>query len=313
MRKTIGIVGLGKMGGGIARHLMEKGWEVYGFDRSAGTVAALEAEGLRPVSSLAELAARLPAPRLIWLMLPAGKVIDETLFAKDGLAPCLEKGDTVVDGGNCFYKETVARERKMARRGVRYIDVGFSGGPSGAREGGCLMVGGDEGAFRAHEDLFRDLARPGGYRFFPGVGAGHFVKMVHNGIEYGMMQAIGEGFAILKKSKYRIDLARAAEIYDAGSVIESRLTHWLLDAFRAEGNDLAGISGSVGHSGEGEWTAQTARALGVPAKIIEESYKFRVRSAKAPSFTGKVVSALRGRFGGHAVAKGKPQDRPAAR
>ena len=166
------------------------------------------------------------------------------------------------------------------------------------------MVGGDEKSFKTFEPLFKNLSKDGNaYAFFPGAGAGHFVKMVHNGIEYGMMQAIGEGFAILKKSKYKLNLTKAADIYQKGSVIESRLVGWLRRAYEQDGEDLKPISGVVGHTGEGEWTAKTAKELNVPAAIIEGSYKFRVQSKKKPSYIGQVVSALRGQFGGHPVRK----------
>ena len=165
------------------------------------------------------------------------------------------------------------------------------------------MVGGDEASFQALEPLFKDLAADGAYQFFKGSGAGHFVKMVHNGIEYGMMQALAEGFALLKKSKYKLDLTRVADIYSHQSVIESRLVRWMKSAFEEYGENLANISGSVAHSGEGEWTVKTAKRLGVSVKIIEDAFTFRVQSKKKPSYTGKLLSALRGQFGGHSVKK----------
>ncbi|OGG50486.1 6-phosphogluconate dehydrogenase (decarboxylating) [Candidatus Kaiserbacteria bacterium RIFCSPHIGHO2_02_FULL_54_11b] len=307
-RKEISIIGLGKMGAGIARRLLEKGWTVHGYDANAAAMQELAKEGLKTADSPPALIAQLPTPRLLWLMIPArGKSesdprpVDELLFGKDNISALLEKSDVVIDGGNSYYKEGIERGKKLGGLGVSFIDVGFSGGPSGARNGGCLMVGGDTAAFRANEQLFRDLSVEGGYQFFEGAGAGHFVKMVHNGIEYGMMQSIGEGFAILKASEYKLDLARVADVYNHKSVIESRLVGWLGNAFEEYGQDLDAVSGTVGHSGEGEWTAKTAKELGVEAKVIEESFQFRVRSAESPSFIGKVVSALRGQFGGHSV------------
>jgi 6-phosphogluconate dehydrogenase len=299
--RELGIIGLGKMGGGIAKRLLKKGWKVHGYDMSVSTVRELAASGMEPAASLPELVAQLPQPRLVWLMVPAGKTVDAVLFGEQGIAKKLSRGDVVIDGGNSFYKDSIRRAKKLSALGITFIDVGFSGGPGGARQGGCLMVGGNEADFRRIEPLYRDLALEDGYRFFKGVGAGHFVKMVHNGIEYGMMQALAEGFAILKKSKYKPDLAKVAESYNHGSVVESRLVGWLESAYRAYGENLAAISGTVGHSGEGEWTATTARELKVPATIIEESFKFRVRSAKKPSYTGKVLSALRNQFGGHSI------------
>lgn len=181
------------------------------------------------------------------------------------------------------------------------MDVGTSGGPSGARNGACLMVGGDKKIYEYLLPLLVDIALPNAVEFFKGAGAGHFVKMVHNGIEYGMMQAIAEGFTILKKSSYNLNLNRVADIYNNGSVIESRLTNWLKNAFHVYGEDLALISGSVAHTGEGAWTVDAAKAMKLKAKIIEESFKFRVESEKNPSFGGKVLSALRNQFGGHSV------------
>ena len=303
--KAIGIVGLGKMGAGIARHLVEKGWVVSGYDANTSTMQELSKEGIKTAESPAALVEQLPLPRLVWLMVPAGKMVEEVLFGTNGVATKLSKNDIIIDGGNSYYKDSVAHAKKLEAFGVKYIDVGFSGGPSGARNGGCLMIGGDEATFTTHEPLFKDLAVEGGYQFFEGAGAGHFVKMVHNGIEYGMMQSLGEGFAILKASEYKPDLTRVADIYNHRSVIESRLVGWLGSALEEYGPELDDVSGVVSHSGEGEWTAKTAKELGIDAKIIEESFQFRVRSAENPSFIGKVVSALRGQFGGHAVFEKK--------
>lgn len=301
MKKEIGIIGLGKMGGNIARRLREKKWTVYGMDASASTTRQFKKEGVRGVHSVQELVSNLSSPRTVWLMVPAGKIGDELIFGKDGLAKFLSKGDIIIDGGNSYFKDSMQRAKKIAKFGIKFIDVGFSGGPSGARSGGCLMIGGDEASFRTLEPLFKDLARERGYQFFKGSGAGHFVKMVHNGIEYGMMQSLAEGFALMKKSTYKLDLKRVADIYNHGSVIESRLVGWLKNAFEQHGSDLSAVSGSVGHTGEGEWTAKTAKEMNVSVKIIEESFKFRVHSAKKPSYTGRVVSALRGQFGGHSI------------
>ncbi|MEY4747441.1 MAG: hypothetical protein RLZZ416_490 [Candidatus Parcubacteria bacterium] len=303
MQKTIGIIGLGKMGSGIARHLLEKGWEVHGFDSSVAAVQGLGKEGMTRAESPTELALQLPAPRLIWLMVPAGKAVDEVLFGTGGIAQKLGSGDVVIDGGNSFYKDSIERGKRLEALGIKFIDVGFSGGPAGARMGGCLMVGGDESAFEEFEPLFRDLSVEHGYQFFPGAGAGHFVKMVHNGIEYGMMQSLAEGFAIMKQSPFRLDLTRVADVYNHGSVVESRLVGWLKSAFETFGDDLQEVSGSIGHTGEGEWTAKTARELQVPAPIIEGSFQLRVESAEKPSYSGKIVSALRNQFGGHSVKK----------
>lgn len=285
-KNSIGIIGLGKMGANIAERLTERGWSVESYSHG----------GKGTSQSLADMVTKLDSPRLVWLMIPAGKAVDETIKA---LIPHMKKGDVIIDGGNSFYKDTIARGKKLRKRGIGYIDVGVSGGPSGARNGASLMIGGDKKLFAIHEQLFRDLALPGGYQFFEGSGAGHFVKMIHNGIEYGMMQAIAEGFAILKKSNYTLDLTKVADIYNHGSVIESRLIGWLQKAFQLHTNDLDNVTGSVAHTGEGEWTVKTSKEMKLISKIIEESFKFRVQSSKKPGFAGKILSALREQFGGH--------------
>ena len=310
LRKEIGIIGLGKMGGNVARSLLEKGWSVRGYTSRVSNAEALAKEGMVASSSFQDCVERLSSPRIVWLMTTAGKAVDEVLFGKRGLPAGrqgivgkLAKGDIVIEAGNSYFKDSITRGKKLAKLGIKFIDVGFSGGPGGARNGGCLMIGGDEKIFKTLEPLFAALSTKDGYQFFPGVGAGHFVKMIHNGIEYGMMQAIAEGFAILKKSKYKLDLSRITDVYNKGSVIESRLVGWLKRAFALHGENLADVSGSVGHSGEGAWTVKTAKEMKLKAKVIEEALKFRVRSVKNPNYTGKVVSALREQFGGHSVKK----------
>ena len=303
MKKELGIIGLGKMGANMAHHMMDQGWTVAGYNRSPEPADALAQEGMIPAHSLKELVEKLSAPRVIWLMVPAGKPVDDVLFGKQGVVQFLKKGDTVIDGGNSFYKDTVARAKKLHSRGIRFLDAGTSGGPGGARQGACLMIGGARKDFAALELLFRDFAVEDGYQFFDGHGAGHFIKMIHNGIEYGMMQAIAEGFTILKRSTFSPDLTRVADVYNHGSVIESRLIGWLKDAFESYGEDLAPISGTVDQSGEGKWTVQTAHEMKVADKVIHEALRFRSRSAKKPSYTGRIVSALRGEFGGHSVTR----------
>ena len=301
VKREIGIVGLGKMGGGLAESLLEKDWQVTGYNRSPDVYAKLQRAGLITSESLADLVTKLAAPRLIWLMVPSGKPVDEVLFGKNGIAKHLAKGDVVIDGGNSFYKNTIKRAKRLKRKGIRFLDCGVSGGPDGARYGACLMVGGNKRDFEEYEELFYDLAQDNGYQFFDGVGAGHFVKMVHNGIEYGMMQSIAEGFSILKKTKYNLDLTRVADVYNNGSVIESRLVGWLKEAYELYGEDLGPVSGTVAHSGEGLWTVMIGESMGLSPKVIKKSLEFRVRSAKKPSYTGKVNSALRGQFGKHPV------------
>ncbi len=297
--REVAIIGLGKMGGNLARQLIEKGWHVIGYNRTPSVTEALVKEGIEGAYSLEEVVKKMATPRVIWLMLPAGEIVDEHLFGPNGLAQWLEPGDYVIDGGNSFYKDAAPRAKRLGK--INYLDVGTSGGPSGARNGACLMIGGTQEAYQYLEPLFRDVAKDEAYQFFPGFGAGHFVKMVHNGIEYGMMQALAEGFAILKSAPFDFNLVDVARIYDNGSVIESRLTHWLLKGLEQHGEELQAVSGTVKHTGEGEWTVKTAQELKVPAPVITESFQFRVQSADQPSYTGQILSALREQFGGHAI------------
>ncbi len=301
-QEEVGILGLGKMGRGLAEQLLEQGWRVVGWNRSPGPRQELAAAGMLAAEQVKELVERLEArPRVVWLMLPAGAVVDELLFGEAGLADLLEPGDIVIDGGNSLYKDSIRRANELAAKDIRFLDAGVSGGPAGARHGACIMVGGERAVFELVEPLFTALSLPSGYAFFEGAGAGHFVKMVHNGIEYGMMQAIAEGCDVLKASPLSLDLTEVARIYNQGSVIESRLTRWLEQAFRQYGPDLAAASSAVAHTGEGQWTVEAAKELGVEVKIIAGSLQFRIDSASHPSYTGKVLTALRNQFGGHAL------------
>jgi len=216
--------------------------------------------------------------------------VDNTLAL---LLPLLEKGDTVIDGGNSYFKDTLRRVDEVASYGIQYMDAGVSGGPEGARHGACTMIGGEKDVFEKYESLFKDISAPDAYSYLGKCGAGHFVKMVHNGIEYGMMQAIAEGFSILRASDFVLDLKEVARIYNNRSVIESRLVGWLESGFDAYGTDLEAISGEVSHSGEGQWTVETAKEIGVPVRVIEESLQFREDSKGNPSYTGQVVSHYR--------------------
>ncbi len=302
MKKELAIVGLGKMGSNMTRRMAEKGWKIVGLDRNPDAAKNLADEGLLVAAhTYAEMAAALAPQRIAWLFLPAGAALDEALFGPGGIAESFSAGDIVIDGGNSFYKDALPRGEKLKAKGIHFMDVGTSGGPKGALTGACLMVGGSKEGFESVEELFKDFAREDGYQFFEGNGAGHFVKMVHNGIEYAMMQALGEGFEMMKKSDYHLDLTRAADIYNHGSVIESRLVGWLESAFKQHTENLDGVSSTVGHTGEGEWTAKTAKEMGVDVHTIEYAFQFRVDSEKNPRFAGKVVSALREQFGGHDV------------
>jgi 6-phosphogluconate dehydrogenase (decarboxylating)/glucose-6-phosphate 1-dehydrogenase len=299
--REIGIIGLGKMGANMSRRLISKKWRVVGFNKDFGATKELEREGLVGTGSLREFACAVSAPRVLWLMAPHGAV-DGILKE---LISFLEAGDTVIDGGNSPYQESIRRGKELAELGIHFLDVGVSGGPGGAREGASLMIGGDKEIFEKFEPLFRDVAARNGYQFFEGAGMGHFVKMIHNGIEYGMMQSLAEGFAVMRAYAPRLDLARVADAYNHRSVIESRLVGWLKDAFEKYGQDLHDVSGSVSHTGEGEWTIQAAEELKVPTPVIRDAFDFRVASARTPSYAGKIISALRNQFGGHSISPDK--------
>ncbi len=304
----LGYIGLGKMGFSMVELLLEKGHEIVAYNRSAGPVQRIARKGARPADSIRSLAGALEKPRLVWLMVPH-QAVDDVL--RD-LLPHLEKGDTVIDGGNSPYKESMRRARELEAKGIDFLDAGVSGGPYGARTGACIMVGGRQEVFRRYEQLFRDAAVDHGYAYLGGAGAGHFVKMVHNGIEYGMMQALAEGFAVLKTSAFGLDLPAVAELYNHRSVIESRLVGWLKSALDQYGADLKGISGSVEQSGEGMWTVEAAKELGIPVPIIQGALDFRIQSKEKPSYTGQIVSALRHQFGGHEVSAKEAEEDTAA-
>ncbi len=305
LRKEIGIIGLGKMGANIARQLIEKDWRVTGFNRTKKVVDELKNEGVVPSYSLEELAKKLRSPRVIWIMVPAGKAVDEMITE---ITPFLQKGDIIVDAGNSLYKDAVRRADLLKNKGIGFVDVGVSGGPSGARYGVSLMVGGDKETFEYLLPLLTEVSVSEGVQFFEGMGAGHFVKMVHNGIEYGMMQAIAEGFEILKKSKYKLDLNRVAEVYSHGTVIESRLIDWLRDGLKIYGSEMDKVAGKVPRGGEADWTVQTAKEEKVKTRIIEEAVKYRQYTEKHPSYQGKILNLIRNMFGGHSIT-GKLWDR----
>ncbi|MFI5265377.1 MAG: glucose-6-phosphate dehydrogenase, partial [Candidatus Levyibacteriota bacterium] len=260
LKKEIGIVGLGKMGSNVARRLTTKGWTVIAYNRTESVTKSLESEGITGAYSLEEFVSKLKAPRSIITLLPSGAPTDEML---DKLLPLLGSSDVIIEMANSFYKDTKRRAEKVQAAGRRFIDVGISGGPGGALNGACLMVGGDKKTFEYLEPLFKDMARPGAVAHFEGIGAGHFAKMVHNGIEYGMMQSIAEGFTILKESEFEYDLEKVTEIYNNGSVVESRLVGLLQESLKKYGNNLDALSGAAGFTGEGEWTAKVAEEMGI--------------------------------------------------
>ncbi|MDF2628079.1 MAG: 6-phosphogluconate dehydrogenase, decarboxylating [Symbiobacteriaceae bacterium] len=296
--KWYGVIGLGRMGGALVRNLHKVGGHAVVFDVNPGSVAELEAEGAVGARDLGSLVDLLPkSPRVIWMMVPAGEAVDNVIRE---LKPHLKAGDVLIDGGNSFYRDSVRRAAEMEEMGVQYLDCGSSGGLEGALNGLCLMVGGKKEAFELAEPLFRAISQPGGYAHVGPSGAGHFVKMVHNGIEYGILQAIGEGFELLEASPFDVDNAQVAELWNHGSVVRG----WLMElAARAFRNDphLEGIRGEVGGGSTGSWAIEEAWKAGVPTPVIAMSYAMRLRSRQEDTMSGKVVAALRREFGGHAV------------
>lgn len=297
----IGYIGLGKMGKNMVLRLLQEGVAVTAWNRSPKPLETVVAAGATGASSIEELVSSLrkkTEPIIVWLMLPSGEVTDTYI---DKLTPLLRSEDILIDGANSRYTDTLRRATRLSAAGIHFVDVAVSGGPSGALNGACLMVGGTSEDINALQPILEKIAAPKAFAHLGPVGAGHFAKMVHNGIEYGMMQAIAEGAAVLKKAPFPFDLARVFEIYNNRSVIESRLVGWAQAALQ-ESPDLEQISSTIAHSGEGAWTVETAKELGVNVPIIEESLNVRKRSVSEPaSFRNKMVTALRGQFGGHAT------------
>ena len=296
----LGFIGLGKMGKNMVLRLLEHNIQVVAWNRSSDDLDEVAAKGATPASSVEDVAAKLEGQRFIWLMLPNGAPTDEILGK---LLPTLRKGDVVIDGANSLYVDTLRRAKQLEAAGIELVDIGVSGGPGGARNGACLMIGGAKDTVTKLEPVILALSAPGAFAHFGPTGSGHFAKMVHNGIEYGMMQAIAEGAAVLQKSPFGYYLAQVFHLYNQRSVIESRLVEWTENALK-ENPTLADVSSTIAHTGEGEWTINAAKELGVDVPVIETSYQVRVKSGNEPeSFRNKVVSALRGQFGGHATKK----------
>jgi 6-phosphogluconate dehydrogenase len=299
----LAMIGLGRMGLNMARRLMRGNHDIIAYNRSKEAVRQIAAEGATGAASLQQVAEMLSAPRIVWIMLPAGKAVEDTIAQ---LKELLRPDDIIIDGGNTYYRDDLRRYKSLKRAGIRYMDVGVSGGIWGLKIGYCMMMGGDKDVFRYLEPIFLTLAPKDGYLYCGKAGAGHFVKMVHNGIEYGLMQAYGEGFEILDASEFAdsFDYAKIAHLWNQGSVIRSWLLELAADAF-SKSAELSDIKAYVEDSGEGRWTVQQAIDTGVPAEVITLSLMRRFRSRQQNPFAERVLAALRREFGGHAVVSKK--------
>ncbi|MFA5932892.1 MAG: decarboxylating 6-phosphogluconate dehydrogenase [Microgenomates group bacterium] len=307
----IGYIGLGRMGKNMVFRLLEQGIDIVAWNRSPEPVAEVAKKGAVPTKSIDDLISKLKTPRIIWVMVTAGEVVDEIV---NTLAEKLSPGDLVIDGGNSFYKDTLKRNKVLAKKGIHFMDIGTSGGPGGARAGACLMIGGEKEDFEKIKKLAKAAAAPSAYQYLGPIGSGHFAKMVHNAIEYGMMESIGEGLSILKFSPFKYDFNKVLDIYMHRSVVESRLVNWAWDAFKEDPN-LSNISSSIGSGGSGkrvpgeaDWTVDVARKMGIDVPAMKSAIKVRENShkdaEKSPEgFRNKVISAMRGQFGQHDVKK----------
>ena len=296
----LGFVGLGKMGGNMVKRLLRQGHEIVAFAPHEESRREVEKFGARGAASLSELVQQLSPPRVVWIMVPAGDITEDTIKI---LMLLLEKGDTLIDGGNSFYKDSIKQGDLLRTKGIAFLDVGTSGGIWGLEKGYCLMVGGEKEMFERVDPLFKSLAQEHGHAYVGPQGAGHFVKMIHNGIEYAMLQAYGEGFEIMEaKKELRLDLEQIAHLWNHGSVIRSWLLELTEQAFHKDPR-LEGINGYVKDSGEGRWAVLEAIEDEIPAPAITLSLIERFRSRQEESFSAKVIAALRHEFGGHPVGK----------
>ncbi|MGQ0712693.1 MAG: phosphogluconate dehydrogenase (NAD(+)-dependent, decarboxylating) [Gemmatimonadaceae bacterium] len=294
----LAMIGLGRMGGNMVRRLVQGGHEVIAYDQSADAVKAQVTAGARGAKDVADVARQVGPRRVIWVMVPAGAPVESTI---EQLVPHLDRGDVVIDGGNSSFRDSLRRAQQLQAKGIEFVDVGTSGGVWGLENGYCLMIGASPAAFRHCEPVFRTLAQPDGYAHVGPPGAGHYVKMVHNGIEYGLLQAYAEGYEILHASRdFTLDLAQISKLWNHGSVVSSWLNE-LAERTFARDNQLSTIRGYVEDSGEGRWTVEEAIRLDVPAPVITSSLLARLRSRQEESFGAKVIAALRKEFGGHAV------------
>jgi len=295
----LGIIGLGKMGAFMAERLLREGHEVVANNRSPDKTKLIEAKGAEGAYSLEELVNKLESPRVIWMMVPSGETVQNMI---DSLIPLISKGDIIIDGGNSYYKDSVRRYNQLKELGINYLDTGTSGGIWGLQIGYCVMVGGDKNIFEYCEPIFKSLAPVDGYKHIGASGSGHYVKMIHNGIEYGMMQAYAEGFELMHASDYNIDLQGVSKLWNKGSVVRSWLLELLENAL-IDDKDLKGIKDFVEDSGEGRWTVLDGIEKSVPLPVITDSLFARFRSRQEESYGAKILAALRNEFGGHAITK----------
>lgn len=295
----VGLIGLGKMGYALALNMQDHGYRVCAYSRSAEKAATLSAGGLQATSDFEDFSSFFSGRRVIWLMVPAGEAVDQMIGQ---LVPLLAEGDIIIDGGNSHYRDSLRRAVDLAQQGFEFVDAGISGGPEGARHGACMMIGAKEATFMYLEPLFKALCLEKGYLRIGENGAGHYVKMVHNGIEYGMMQAIAEGFELLESGPYDLDFHALAKLWNNGSVIRSWLIELTANLFAAD-PQLKQIKGVIGSSGTGLWTVEEALARKVPLPVITQSLFTRYRSNQEDSFSAKLVAGLRREFGGHDVEK----------
>ena len=296
----LAMIGLGRMGGNMSERLVKGGHEVVVYARKAEEVQRYVSKGATGASGLSDVTSKLKSPRIVWIMVPAGKPVEETIAS---LLPGLTKGDVIIDGGNSNYRDSMRRAADLQAKGIHFVDSGTSGGIWGLANGYCLMIGASPEAFKLCEPIFKTLAPPDGYAHMGPPGSGHYVKMIHNGIEYGMLQAYAEGYEILHASRdFKLDLRKIAAVWNRGSVVRSWLNELAETAFEKDG-ELRDLRGYVEDSGEGRWTVQEAIDLDVPAPVITLSLLARLRSRQTDSFSAKVIAALRNEFGGHAVKK----------
>lgn len=296
----LAMIGLGRMGGNMTERLLRNGHEVVVFDRSPEAIARYATLGAKAATDPANLVSQLSQPRVVWIMVPAGQPVDDTILA---VSAGMKKGDVIIDGGNSNFHDSMRRAANLNAMGIEFIDSGTSGGIWGLENGYCLMIGASDSAFATCEPVFKSLAPPDGYAHVGPPGSGHYVKMIHNGIEYGLLQAYAEGYEILNASRdFKLDLAQIATVWNHGSVVRSWINELAEIAFRRDAK-LSALKGYVEDSGEGRWTVQEAIDLDVPAPAITLALLARLRSRQADSFSGKVIAALRNEFGGHAVKK----------